>query len=126
MEEIQTLQGEIQALDKAVAEATATRKDEHAAFLQTQAENQAATQLVEIARNRLFKVYRPNMYKEDQRRELTEEERVLVASGQPDPRDAEEAMPKGGIQQTGVHVPVFAQIRAATNVVPPPPPETFG
>ena len=30
-------------------------------FLQAQAENQAATQLVEAARNRLFKVYRPNL-----------------------------------------------------------------
>jgi chromosome segregation ATPase len=124
--EIATLTAEIKALDKAVAEATATRKDEHESYLQAQAENQAATQLVEKARNRLFKVYRPGLFKEEARRELTEEERILVNSGQPDPRDAEEAMAKGGIAQTGIAV--FAQIRAASNdqVVPPPPPETFG
>merc|ERR1719240_1558464 len=113
-------------LEKSAAEATEQRKSEHAAFVQAQAENQAATALVEKAKNRLFKVYRPGLYKEEARRELTEEERILVNSGQPDPRDAEEAMAKGGIAQTGIAV--FAQIRAATNngVVPPPPPETFG
>merc|ERR550514_2147794 len=110
-DEIAGLQGEIKALDKAVAEATETRKSEHAAFLQAQAENQAATQLVEAARNRLFKVYRPNMYKEEQRRELTEEEAERQRSS---------------IAGTGISSPVFAQIRAASNVVPPPPPETFG
>merc|ERR1719331_3305784 len=130
-DEIAGLQGEIKALDKAVAEATETRKSEHAAFLQAQAENQAATQLVEAARNRLFKVYRPNMYKEEQRRELTEEERIAVSAGAPDPRDAEEAArdfdrQQNSISGTGIVSPVFAQIRAATNVVPPPPPETFG
>merc|ERR1719160_2433922 len=131
--EIETLQGEIKKLDAAVAEATATRKEEHATFVQAQAENQAATALVEKAKNRLFKVYRPGLYKEEARRELTEEERILVNSGQPDPRDAEEAFMnaggRGGIQNTGIVSPIsFAQVRVATNdgVVPPPPPETFG
>merc|ERR1719271_251043 len=89
------------------------------------AENQAATALVEKAKNRLFKVYRPGLYKE--------EARILVNSGQPDPRDAEEAFMnnggRGGIQNTGIVSPIsFAQVRVATNngVVPPPPPETFG
>jgi len=132
-EEIAALQKEIVALDKAVAEATEQRKSEHAAFVQAQAENQAATALVEKAKNRLFKVYRPGLYKEEARRELTEEERILVNSGQPDPRDAEEAFMnnggRGGIQNTGIVSPIsFAQVRVATNngVVPPPPPETFG
>merc|ERR1719310_2639477 len=89
--EIKTLQAEIKALDKAVAEATEKRKEEHAAFVQAQAENQAATQLVEAAKNKLNKFYRPNLYKAPERRELTEEERLIVASGGADPRDAEEA-----------------------------------
>merc|ERR1719313_2825733 len=38
--EIETLSAEIAALDKAVAEATEQRKEEHASFLQMQAENQ--------------------------------------------------------------------------------------
>merc|ERR1719271_1041097 len=90
-EEIAALQKEIKALDTAVAEATEQRKSEHAAFVQAQAENQAATALVEKAKNRLFKVYRPGLYKEEARRELTEEERIAVSAGAPDPRDAEEA-----------------------------------
>merc|ERR1719240_2464211 len=118
--EIDTLQAEIKALDKAVAEATEQRKEEHATFVQAQAENQAATQLVEAAKNKLNKFYRPNLYKAPQRRELTEEERILVSSGGVDPRDAEEA----AAAQTGIAV--FAQIRSASNAVPPPPPETFG
>merc|ERR1719240_1269315 len=78
-------------LEKSAAEATEQRKSEHAAFVQAQAENQAATALVEKAKNRLFKVYRPGLYKEEARRELTEEERILVNSGQPDHSDAEYA-----------------------------------
>merc|ERR1719269_318458 len=123
--EIETLQAEIKALDKAVAEATEQRKEEHATFVQAQAENQAATQLVEAAKNKLNKFYRPNLYKAPQRRELTEEERILVSSGGVDPRDAEEAAAaQTGIAGTGITV--FAQIRSASSAVPPPPPETFG
>merc|ERR1719389_372666 len=125
--EIETLQAEIKSLDKAVAEATEQRKEEHATFVQAQAENQAATQLVEAAKNKLNKFYRPNLYKAPERRELTEEERILVSSGGADPRDAEEAAAAAnpsGIAGTGITV--FAQIRSASNAVPPPPPETFG
>merc|ERR1719353_2550525 len=62
--EIETLQAEIKALDKAVAEATEQRKEEHATFVQAQAENQAATQLIEAAKNKLNKFYRPNQKKD--------------------------------------------------------------
>merc|ERR1719313_1302592 len=123
--EIETLTAEIKALDKAVAEATEQRKEEHGAFLQMQAENQAATQPIEAAKNKLYKFYNPTMYKAPERRELTEEEKILVSSGAVDPRDAEEAATAGqGIAGTGITV--FAQVRAASNVAPPPPPETFG
>merc|ERR1719313_1302500 len=122
--EIETLTAEIKALDKAVAEATEQRKEEHAMFLQAQAENQAATQLIEAAKNKLNKFYNPTMYKAPERRELTEEERIAVSAGAPDPRDAEEAGGPGGIAGTGITV--FAQVRAASNAAPPPPPETFG
>jgi hypothetical protein len=117
-EEIATLNSEIKALDKAVAEATEQRKEEHGEFLTFQTENSAAVQLIEKAKNRLFKFYRPNLHKEEQRRELTEEERLAVAAGAADPRDAEEAMPKGGIAGTG--------ITALAQGAPPPPPDTWG
>merc|ERR1719443_1823885 len=123
--EIETLTAEIKALDKAVAEATEQRKDEHATFLQTQAEGSAAVQLIEAAKNKLNKFYNPTMYKAPERRELTEEERIAVANGAVDPRDAEEAATAGqGIAGTGITV--FAQVRAASDAAPPPPPETFG
>merc|ERR550537_1452494 len=105
--EIETLTAEIKALDKAVADATEQRKEEHAMFLQTQAEGSAAVQLIEAAKNKLNKFYNPTMYKAPERRELTEEERIAVANGAVDPRHAEEAATAPGIAGTGIAV--FAQ-----------------
>merc|ERR1719460_1955000 len=122
--EIETLTAEIKALDKAVAEATEQRKEEHSMFLQAQAEGSAAVQLIEAAKNKLNKFYNPTFYKAPERRELTEEERIAVANGMEDPRDAEEATAAPGIAGTGIAV--FVQVRAASNAAPPPPPETFG
>ena len=48
------------------------------------------------------------MYKAPERRELTEEERIAVTAGAPDPRDAEEATAAPGIAGTGITV--FAQV----------------
>merc|ERR1719387_1553480 len=117
-EEIKTLGEEIKALDKAVAEATEQRKEEHAEFLTFQTESNAAVQLIEKAKNRLFKFYRPTMYKEAPKRELTEEEKLLAASGRSDmiATVAPELIP--GTTQT-----VFAQVHMHAA---PPPPETFG
>merc|ERR1719171_1066506 len=56
-EEIKSLQKEIKALDKAVAEATEQRKEEHADFLVFQQQSNAALQLIDKAKNRLFKFY---------------------------------------------------------------------
>merc|ERR1740138_1262223 len=127
-EEIETLKADITALDKAVAEATEQRKAEHADFVQTHAENSAAVQLLELAKNRLAKFYNPTTYVAPTRRPLTQEEQIYVNSGGADPRDAEEAAPKTGIAGTGVAV--FTQVSAVTNAgtkaAPPPPPETVG
>jgi len=110
--EIATLQDEIKALDKAVAEATEQRKEEHEEFLTFQTENNAALELIDKAKNALFKFYRPNLHKEEPKRELTEEERLVVASGGADPRDAE--------------VATFAQVHAHDDAAPAPPPATWG
>merc|ERR1719230_461344 len=83
-EEIATLQSEVKALDKAVAEATEQRKEKHGEFLTFQTENNAAVQLIEKAKNRLFKFYRPNLHKEAPAKELTDEEKILAASGRSD------------------------------------------
>jgi hypothetical protein len=70
-EEIAELQKEIKTLDKAVAEATEQRKEEHAEFLVFQQQSNAALQLIDKAKNRLMKFYRPTMYKEAPTKELT-------------------------------------------------------
>jgi len=114
-EEIANLNKEIKALDKAVAEATEQRKEEHGEFLTFQTENNAAVQLIEKAKNRLFKFYRPTMHKEAPKRELTQEERLVVASGGEDPRVAEAALAAQA---------VFVQLK--DDGAPPPPPETWG
>merc|ERR1719390_307704 len=67
-DEIKKLQKEVKDLDKAVAEATEQRKDEHGEFITFQTENNAALQLIEKAKNKLFKFYRPNQYKEAPKR----------------------------------------------------------
>merc|ERR1719473_1542936 len=118
--EVKTLQDEIVALDKAVAEATTTRKSEHEAFLTSQSENQACTQLIEKAKNVLNKFYRPNLYKAPPKRELTQEEQILASSGRGDLIATDAPQTIAGTTQT-----VYVQIRRSL-AVPPPPPETFG
>merc|ERR1719375_2548535 len=118
--EVKTLQDEIVALDKAVAEATTQRKSEHEAFLTSQSENQACTQLIEKAKNVLNKFYRPNLYKAPPKRELTQEEKILAASGRSDLIATEAPQMIAGTNQA-----VYVQIRRSM-AVPPPPPETFG
>jgi chromosome segregation ATPase len=114
-DELAALAQKIKDLDTMVAAATSARKDEHALFVQTSAENHAALQLLEVAKNRLNKFYNPTIYKPPPKRELTEEERLYVASGgvltTPAP---------GGIAGTGIAV--FAQMRATMKDAPPPPP----
>merc|ERR1719395_252542 len=116
-DDIKALSDGIVALDKSVAEATETRKAEHAEFTTVSTQNNAAVQLLGVAENRLNKFYNPAAYNPPQRRELTEEERIYVNSGGVDPRDAEEAAAaQTGIAGTGITV--FGQ------VAPPPPPAT--
>merc|ERR1719160_321207 len=117
-EEIATLQSEVKALDKAVAEATEQRKEEHGEFLTFQTENNAAVQLIEKAKNRLFKFYRPNLHKEAPKKELTDEEKLLAASGASDMIATDAPVMIAGTTQT-----VFVQLK---DDAAPPPPETWG
>merc|ERR1719456_1169225 len=117
--EITELTDGIHALDKSVEEQTEQRKEEHALFVQTSAENNAALQLLDVAKNRLNKFYNPAVYKPPPKRELTEEERLYVASGGVlDPTPA-----PGGIAGTGVGNPL-AFVQTKMRDAPPPPPET--
>merc|ERR1719409_1522497 len=80
-EDIATLTTGINDLDKAVAEATETRKKESTDYISTKAQNSAAVQLLEVAKNQLNKFYNPTNYKPPPAQELTEEERIYVANG---------------------------------------------
>merc|ERR1719409_58888 len=61
--EVAALQQGLLDLDKSVAEATEQRKEEHAESLSTAASNQAALELLGMAKNRLMKFYKPSLYK---------------------------------------------------------------
>merc|ERR1719378_1853040 len=80
-EEIEGLEDGIKALDKQVAEATAERKEEHADNVETLANDNAAKELIGIAKNRMNKFYNPKLYKPAPKRELSEEERITLNNG---------------------------------------------
>merc|ERR1712217_432652 len=91
------------------------RKEEHATNVETIANDNAAKQLLEIAKNRLAKFYTPKLYKAPPKVELSAENRVVVSMGgtvAPTPAP-------GGIAGTGV------QALVQDSVAPPPPPETW-
>merc|ERR1719456_464157 len=70
--EIEALKAGLAELDKSVAEATEQRKEEHEDFLDESASNQAAVELLGMAKNRLNKFYNPTMYKEPPKAEEEE------------------------------------------------------
>merc|ERR1719236_399552 len=78
-EEIATLEQDIKDLDKTVAQATETRKEEHEDFTEATQLNEAAVGLVEKAKNRLQKFYNPTLYKAAPKTEMTMEEKIIDA-----------------------------------------------
>jgi hypothetical protein len=95
--QIKDLKTQIKDLDKAVAEATEMRKQEHEAYVAEAAQNQAALELLEFAKNRMNKFYAPEQYQEPPPEELSEEERIEKAYS-------------------------FVQVVAHHQEAPPPPP----
>merc|ERR1719473_2044249 len=61
--EIASLQAGVAELDKSVAQATEQRKEEHVEYADTSASNQAALELISMAKNRMNKFYAPSQYK---------------------------------------------------------------
>merc|ERR1719463_274180 len=78
-EEIATLESEIKDLDKSVAQATEQRKEEHEDFLTATQLNEAASGLIEKAKNRLQKFYNPTLYKAPPKTEMSMEEKIIDA-----------------------------------------------
>jgi len=113
-DELQALADGIKALDKQVAEATEQRKEEHAESVEVLTNDNAAKELIGMAKNRMNKFYNPKQYKAPPAREMSEEERIAVnMGGTLAPTEA-----PGGIAGTGITGAAMAQ------VAPPPPPET--
>merc|ERR1719183_857552 len=103
-EDIEALTASIKALDKAVAEATATRKEEHADYVEVMASDGAAKEVLGFAKNRLNKFYNPKLYNPPAKRELSEADRITVnMGGELAPTNA-----PGGIAGTGI---AFLQLR---------------
>jgi chromosome segregation ATPase len=75
-EEIAALEQGIKDLDKQVAQATEARKEAHATYVEELAANTAASELLDLARNRMNKFYNPKLYKAPPKRELSEEQRI--------------------------------------------------
>merc|ERR1719454_1636738 len=96
-DEIALLQKEIKELDLAVAEATEQRKEEHGEYIQFMEENNAAVQLLEKAKNKLSKFYRPTQYTEE-----TTAAPIMLMEGP------------------------LAFVQVHHKEAPPPPPETWG
>merc|ERR1719387_2574056 len=119
-EEIEALEDQIKALDKAVAEATEQRKEENEDYTELMSQDSAAKEVILFAKNRLVKFYNPALYKPPPKRELTEEERITVNMG----GTLAPTNPPAGIAGTGIAV--LASVKEHGSVAPPPPPETFG
>merc|ERR1719356_1418255 len=120
--EIGSLGDGIKALDKAVAEATEQRREEHKDYTDLIASNSAAKEVLGFAKNRLNKFYNPSLYLAPPKRELSEEQRITLNLG----GTLAPTNPPGGIAGTGITV--LSQVSAHTQLkdAPAPPPETFG
>jgi len=118
--EIKALEDGITALDKSVAEATEQRKEENAEYTELMASDGAAKEILGFAKNRLNKFYNPKLYKAPPKRQLSEEDQIVVNNGG---TLAPTAAP-GGIAGTGVTVFAAVSAHNADQVAPPPPPET--
>jgi septal ring factor EnvC (AmiA/AmiB activator) len=114
--EISDLNAAISALDKSVAEATEQRKQEHNEFTELIAQDTAAKELIGLAKNRLNKFYNPKMYIAPPKRELSEQDRIVVSMG----GTAPPTPAPGGISGTAITVLV------QTVTAPPAAPEAPG
>jgi septal ring factor EnvC (AmiA/AmiB activator) len=98
-EELEALEDGIKALDKQVAEATSDRKEEHEENVATLANDNAAKELIGVAKNRMNKFYNPKLYVAPPKTET-----VLAQSevAPPPPPETFGAYSKKGGESTGV------------------------
>merc|ERR1719181_2663298 len=125
--DIETLSAEIKEVDKAVATATQQRKAENAEYTTSATLNEAAGQLLEKAKQRLYKFYNPTLYKAPPKKELTMEESIYSQAGRDEfvSGHSEEAY-IAGTDQLKHEYSGLVQIRShRSRVAQPQAPETF-
>jgi len=96
-DEISTLGQGIKDLDRAVAQATEQRKEEHAEYVEGQTMNEAAITLLHKAKARLEKVYKPSFVQSDsflQTKMRTDSEDADDAEDDQEPKKSEKS---GGV-----------------------------
>lgn len=120
--DIQSLVAGIDALDKSVAEASDQRKNEHQNYETLMSQDTAATELIRLARNRLYKFYAPKMYVPPQQRELSAEDRIMVNIG----GTAPPTPAPGGIAGTDITALVQISMRMHSNDANTDAPEAPG
>jgi len=120
--EIEALEDGIKALDKSVAEANEVRKGEHEDFVELTTQNNAAVELIGMAKNRLQKFYNPKLYVPPPKRELSAEDRIVVNNG----GTAPPTPAPGGIAGTGITALVQVSTHMQTVTAPPAAPEAPG
>merc|ERR1740138_1962201 len=86
--EIDALKAGLAALDKSVAEATEQRKEEHEESVEVATGNQAALELIGMAKNRMNKFYNPTLYQAPEK--AAEEFFAQIAIRRADPGPAPE------------------------------------
>jgi len=106
-EEMASLEASIEALDKAVAQASETRMLENKEYKELMASDAAAKELLGVAKNRLNKFYNPKLYKPPAKVELSAQDRIATNMGM----GAAAAL---------------VQVSSGHRDAPAPPPETWG
>merc|ERR1719274_302739 len=79
IEAVNVLKSEISELDKTVADASQSRKDDHAAYVESMQLSEVAVGLIGKAKNRLQKFYNPTLYKAAPKTEMSMEEKIISA-----------------------------------------------
>merc|ERR1719443_2782949 len=113
--EIEALKAGLVELDKSVAEATEQRKKEHAEMLEAVAGNQAAVELLGMAKNRLNKFYNPSLYKEPE--EKNEDDFFAQVAARRAPPGPAPEMPSGEYKKSESSSGVIAMIDDMVNDV---------
>jgi len=123
-DEIAILANGIQELDEQVVAATATRKEEHTSFQKTLAASKASSDLLALAKNRLYKFYSPKLFKEAPQK-VSEEDRIYSSMGGTVTTPEPGGIANTGISSDGDEDPSFLQVtlHMSTKLDQPPPPE---